>query len=71
MELKQILVIYCCLHATLSARFPIADLFNVSEPGWYPGCLQQFIRNGYGEKCCDCHSGCMIYKTCCIDKLWN
>ena len=71
MELKQIVVIYCCLHATLSARFPIADLFNVSEPGWYPGRLQQFLCNGYGQKCCDCHSGCMRYKTCCIDKLWN
>ena len=71
MELKQILVIYCCLHATLSARFPVADIFNVSESGWYPGGLQQFICKGYGEKCCDCHSGCMRYKTCCIDKFWN
>ena len=68
-----ILCISCCLSVLLPTTFPIKRFFNISETFniEYPGGLVQYTCSGGGKKCCDCHSHCMRYKTCCIDKLWD
>ena len=68
-----ILCISCCFSVLLPTDFPIKRFFNISESSnvEYSGGLVQYTCSGGGEKCCDCNSYCMRYKTCCIDKLWD
>ena len=68
-----ILYISCCLSVLLPTNFPIKRYFNISESSniEYSGGLVQYTCSGEGDKCCDCNSDCMRYKTCCIDKLWD
>ena len=72
---KVFLVIVFYVSSVASSKFPLIDIFHLSQDAKIPTenylCSTDIKTRHKNDKCCKCTRDCMKYKTCCIDLLWN